>query len=216
MASAPSFQEFDIDTWYRKDAYHYFKTFGDPFFNITANIEITNLLGKSKERQQSFFLLSLHASLLAVNSINEFKLRFYEDRVVRFDSIDGGCTILYDDNSFGFGYFDFIENENDFIENGLSVLDNTKKDGSFDPRLDDTNLIHHSSIPWISFTAFEHAKRHKMQDSVPKIVFGKYFKEGSKYLLPISVAVNHALADGYHVALYFKTFEKYANSKEQI
>ena len=49
-------------------------------------------------------------------------------------------------------------------------------------------------------------------DSVPKISWGKYFTEGDKVLLPFSVQVHHALADGYHVGKYVNDLQKYLDS----
>ena len=209
MASDPSFKIFPIDNWYRKQAFEYFKDFKDPFFNITANVDVTHIHKKSKAQGTSFFLLSLYISLKAVNHIDEFKLRFLDDQIVLYDTIDGGCTILFENHSFGFGYFEYKSSEQDFIEAALVVLEKTKNNPGFDPRLDETNLIHHSSIPWVSFTSFEHAKSRRKHDAVPKIVFGKYFEEGGKVFMPISVSVNHAFADGYHVGRYFELFHKF-------
>ena len=37
-----------------------------------------------------------------------------------------------------------------------------------------------SAIPWISFTSFSHAMHYTPADSVPRITWGKSFKEGAK------------------------------------
>ena len=44
-------------------------------------------------------------------------------------------------------------------------------------------------------------------DSVPKISTGKYFREGEKLMLPISVTCHHGLMDGYHVAKFIETLD---------
>ena len=61
-------------------------------------------------------------------------------------------------------------------------------------------------IPWISFTSFTHARKPAKEDSVPKIVFGKYTKKNDSVKMPVSVEVHHSLMDGIHVGKFFEQF----------
>ena len=45
-------------------------------------------------------------------------------------------------------------------------------------------------------------------DSNPRITFGKYFTQGDRVLLPVDLTVNHALADGIHIAKFFEEFTR--------
>ena len=63
-----------------------------------------------------------------------------------------------------------------------------------------------SVIPWISFTSFEHAMR-SPPDSVPRFVFGRHREVGSRRCMPVSIALHHALADGFHAGLFFELFQ---------
>ncbi len=40
--------------------------------------------------------------------------------------------------------------------------------------------------------------------SIPRISTGKLVPDGDRMLMSVSVEVNHGLADGYHVAQFFK------------
>ena len=42
-------KEFDVENWYRKSQYEFFKTYEEPFFNITSNLDVTNLYNYCKE-----------------------------------------------------------------------------------------------------------------------------------------------------------------------
>ena len=66
-----------------------------------------------------------------------------------------------------------------------------------------------SAIPWVSFTSFAHAMHYEPADSVPRFTWGKYFKEGDKILMPLSVQAHHAVVDGRHTGKYFQQFQKY-------
>ena len=45
-------------------------------------------------------------------------------------------------------------------------------------------------------------------DSVPRIVWGKYFKSENKVIMPLSVQAHHALVDGRQIGVYFEKLEK--------
>ncbi len=45
-------------------------------------------------------------------------------------------------------------------------------------------------------------------DSIPRIAWGKYFKDGEKTLLPFSIQANHALMDGVHAGRYVERLQR--------
>ncbi len=68
------FKEVDVEKWNRKTIFEYFKDFEDPFFNITANLDVTNLYRFCKENNLSFALENVFYSLQQENQ--EEKCRF--------------------------------------------------------------------------------------------------------------------------------------------
>ncbi len=206
-------RKLDIDSWNRKFHFHFFKNYDNPFFNITTNIDVTDLYSFSKKNNMSFFLTSLFCSIKAANEIENFRYRITGDEVLIHDKIDAGSTYLYDDNTFGFIYFDYHDDLNIFYQNAekeivrwKNIKDMAVREGNR------TDEIHYSVITWISFTSFQHATSYKTQDSIPRIVFGKYFIQNERLLMPVSVEVHHSLMDGFHVGEYFNLFQKIADN----
>jgi chloramphenicol O-acetyltransferase type A len=70
------------------------------------------------------------------------------------------------------------------------------------------DVIYHTTLPWISFTSFAHARTPGRGDSVPRFVFGKFTKENERVIMPFSVEVHHALMDGLHVGRYLTRLEE--------
>jgi len=202
------YQEIDLKKWNRKSQFDFFKDYDIPFFNITANVDITNLHLFCKSRGVPFFLGSFFFSTKAINEIEEFRYRIKDDGVICYNKIDAGSTILHDDNTFSFCYFEYIDDLIRFCEEGKKEIQIQKTKKGLDPKLNSDNLIHYSSIPWISFTSIQHARKFRTGDSIPKLVFGKFFKEGDRLKMPLSVEVHHALLDGYHVSEYFKKYQE--------
>ncbi|MDX1943583.1 MAG: chloramphenicol acetyltransferase [Saprospiraceae bacterium] len=206
-------QEIDLINWNRRAQYEFFKSYDNPFFNITASVDITDLLRFSRAQGLSFFLANLFCSLKTANEIEAFRYRSpKDDSVICYDIIHGGSTILYDDNTFGFCYFEYVNDIEIFCKEGTKRIEAQKQNKGLDPKSNEDNLIHYSTLPWISFTGVTHARKFGQLDTIPKIAFGKYVENAGYYQMPMSVEVNHSMMDGYYVGLYFEKFQALLHS----
>jgi chloramphenicol O-acetyltransferase type A len=116
--------------------------------------------------------------------------------------------------AFTLAYFDYQTNFEDFMDQAEQAVSGVLLgDGAFrpDPRDD---RIHFTTLPWVSFTSFSHARNWRREDSIPKIAFGKFKKEDGRTLLPFSVEVHHALMDGLHVGRYVSLLEQMLGDAE--
>ncbi len=201
----------DLNTWARKDHYHFFSQFDEPFFGVTVEVDCTKAYIDSKSQNISFFLKYLHCSLKAVNSIEALKLRIENEQVWLYDKINASPTINRPDGTFGFAYFDFYENFKDFSFSAKNEIEKVQASTGLDPSGPGQNVIHYSSVPWIKFTSVSHARSFKFKDSCPKISFGKIFDENERKMMPVSIHVHHALADGFHIGLFIEKFQNLLN-----
>lgn len=202
----------EMDDWPRKATYEFFRDYEDPFFNFCANVDVTSLYRVSKINGLSFSLAALYASLLAANELREFRIRLVADRLVQFDKIHATQTILNDDDTFSFAYFEMKDDVFEFDRSGRRASEHYKRLKTFEVETDRTDLIYYSVIPWVSFTSFKHASRLDRRQTVPRIVFGKIFDSADRKLMPVSVEANHAIMDGLHVGRFFELFQKKADS----
>jgi chloramphenicol O-acetyltransferase type A len=202
------FTELDIENWPRKATYEFFKDYNDPFFNFTANIDITRLYSFTKENGLSISLSSLFCTMTAANEIREFRIRLVEGRLVEFDRIHATQTILNADETFSFAYFEMRPDVFEFNKAGRVALEKYKRLKTFDVESDRVDLIYFSVIPWVSFTSFKHASRLDRTQTVPRIVFGKIFDDGPAKKIPLSVEANHTIMDGFHVGKLFNRFQE--------
>lgn len=206
------FKEVDISAWERRSTYEFFLDYDDPFFNIAANLDVTRLYRFCKTNDVAFSLAILFVSQQSANEIRELRLRIVDERVIEFDRVEATQTILNDDETFSFCYFEHKENIIEFDRAGKLARDKYKKLKTFDVETDRVDLIYYSAIPWISFTSFKHASRHNNRQTVPRMVFGKIFDEGDRKKMPFSVEAHHALVDGIHVGRLFNLFQSKLDS----
>lgn len=208
------FREIDLENWNRKTTFEFFKDFEDPFFNLTANLDVTELYRFCKHNKLSFALANLFYSLETANQIREFRIRLLNEKLVEYDSIDATQTILNDDETFSFCYFQRRSDVFGFDKAGRAAIGKYKSLKTFDVETGRIDMLYYSVIPWVAFTSFKHATRADNKQSVPRLVFGKMFDENGRKKIPHSVEVNHAIMDGLHVGRYFELLQdKYSNPR---
>ena len=206
------YREIDIDLWERKTTFEFFKNYEDPFFNITANLDVTRLYRFCKENGLAFSLAGLFYAMETANEVRELRLRMIDEKVVEFDRIHATQTFLNDDETFSFSYFEMQPDVSAFDAAGRIAREKYKALKTFDVEAGRIDLVYFSVIPWVSFTSFKHASRFDNRQTVPRMVFGKIFDSGEHKLMPFSVEVHHALVDGVHVGRFFNRFQEKLNT----
>ena len=199
----------DLDTWPRRELFEFYRDFDKPYFNICTRLDVTNLLQEIKKHPGVSVALTYHYFILkAANEIEQFRYRLRNGRVLVHDVIHGGTTLMLPNEIFTLVYFDYAGTFAEFIGPAQQAVEEAKTDGAFRPRHEDDARIHCTTLPWIAFTSFSHARNWRREDSVPKISFGKFTRENDRTWMPLSVEVHHALVDGLHVGRYVARIEE--------
>lgn len=219
----------DVASWARREVFEFYRGFDKPYFNICAQLDVTNLLtllkqgrearakggeltAESSEPHPSYPSVSMtyhYFALRIANEIEPFRYRLKEGKVLVHDVIHGGTTVLLPNETFTLAYFDYDPDFGKFIDGATRAVEEARSgDGAFRPRNDDAARVHFTVLPLIAFTSFSHARNWGSEDSVPKIAFGKFVEQNQRRLLPISVEVHHALVDGLHVGRYLERMQE--------
>lgn len=199
----------DLATWPRRELFEFYRNYDKPYFNVCLRLDVTSLLKELRKHPGVSVALTYHyIALKAANEIEQFRYRLRGDRVLVHEVINGGTTLMLPNETFTLVYFDYADTFAEFIGPAQRAVEEMKNDGSFRPRHEDDARIHCTTLPWIAFTSFSHARNWGREDSVPKISFGKFTREGDHTLMPFSVEVHHALVDGLHVGRYVARIEE--------
>jgi len=199
----------DFDNWKRKEHFEFFSLYDDPFYGMVTEMECTAAYDYAKREEISIFAHYLHKSLLAVNSVEEFRMRVVDKKVVVFDQIHASTTIGRSDGTFGFSFIPFSEDFESFYEALKSETKNVEESTGLrnSANAQRPDAIHYSTIPWSKFTGLTHARSFNTDDSIPKITFGKIFTRDHKKILPISIDVHHGLVDALHISQFLQKFQ---------
>ncbi len=204
-------RKLDIETWNRREHFNFFKTFDQPYYGVTVQLDCTRAYAQCKTLGVSFYSYYLHKTLVAVNETENFKYRIEDDDVYICDRVDASSTILRDDHTFGFSHIKYHPDINEFhklVSAEIERIKNTTGLFTTGPLID---VIHFSALPWVNFTSISEASNKNSGDSCPKIAVGKLTDVDGHKLMPFAVQVHHALIDGYHLGLFFDKLQNLLN-----
>jgi len=202
----------NLENWHRKSLYEHFLRFKDPYFGVTVPFDLSFAYNKAKQEKRSFFGVYLHACMLAVNEVPEFKLRIMDDLPVKFDTIHASATIIRPNKTFGFSFINFDPDLEVFLQNIAEEKRRIENSDKLFPPINGLDCIHCSAIPWINFSGHKEPVSGQ-RDSIPKFAFSNIERiSKSKIEMNTAINVNHALVDGYHVGQFCEKFQHYLNS----
>jgi chloramphenicol O-acetyltransferase type A len=199
----------DLENWHRRELFDFFIGYKNPYFNVCVKVDVTELLTLVRNRPGIKVSAAIHYFALRIaNEIEPFRYRLNDGKVIVYDVINGGTTVLLPNESFAYAYFDYLPDFEHFVA-GMSkaVEEIYNSSGKLKPTMRD-DVIYNTTLPWISFTSFAHARTPGRGDSIPRFVFGKFTKENGRVMMPFSVEVHHALMDGLHVGRFLARLEE--------
>ena len=199
----------DLAAWPRRDAFEYFRSFDKPTFNVCTRVDVARLKQAVADRGRGGLALAYHyLALRLANALEPFRYRLDGERVLVHPVVHGSTTVLREDGSFGFAYLDYLADFDAFATRGAAAIAAARAGQQLlDLRLEDTAKIHCTTLPWLHFTSFSHARNAGPDNSVPKLAFGRIDVDGARAWMPLSVEVHHALMDGLHVGQFVQGFE---------
>src|SRR4051812_40218513 len=170
----------NLSTWARREHFELFRGAAQPFFSVTVEVDVTRLVAAGG----SFTVAALYYAMRAAHATPAMHLRVRDDQVWVHPRLRLSTTVLRADETFGFAVFDPIEDFDDFARHADEELARARRVAPLViPTGDD--IVYHSTLPWLRFSHFTNAMGGG--DSVPRVVFGKRFQDGSRWRMPVAV-----------------------------
>lgn len=192
----------------RAKHFAFFNALDYPHFNVCAMVNVGLLVPYCKAEGLSFFRTVLYLASKVANEIPEFRQRIRGELVVEHESVHPSYTSMTEQGVFSFTDVQFVPDRQQFFANCQAQEAKVKQEASLEDDAERDDYLFVSSLPWIHFTSFQHPVHFSDVDSVPRLTWGKYEKNGKRLDLPFSVQVHHALADGWHVGEFFRLLQE--------
>ncbi|HDR8451294.1 MULTISPECIES: type A chloramphenicol O-acetyltransferase [Bacillus] len=208
------FHVIDREDWNREQYFeHYLKL--KCTFSMTVNVDITMLLGEVYQKGIKFYPVFIYLISRVVNNHKKFRTCFNDEGVLGYwEEMIPSYTIFHkDDKSFSSIWTDYSSDFRTFYNNyedDMRCYANVH--GLFTKENIPPNVFPISSIPWISFTGFNLNINNDENFLLPIITCGKYFNEGNKVMLPVSLQVHHSVCDGYDGSQFIEDLQQLSNT----
>lgn len=203
----------NLNTWDRKEYFQHYRQFDEPYFGVTTELDMNQAYHKCKAENISLTLYYHYLATKVLNEIKEFRYRIKEEKVILYNIIHTGTTVLREDKTFSFVFIPYSSSLENYLKEGKKAIDKVKRSEGlgFNEDTARIDLIHFSTLPWIRFNGLSHARNFKETLSLPKISFGKIYMAGGIRKMPISIHAHHGLVDGYHVGQVVESLQQLLN-----
>ena len=194
-----------------------FINFHSSRYTMSARINVEKMWNWCHENDKSFFIMSLGSLMNAVNSVDEFKRRIIDGKVIEYDYLDGTTPIMNEKAKIYREMrvktpqeFDDIFKWHDYVKKLSQDILNGKNEGftlEMEKR-DVENIANVSCIPWVDFDSITSAIVTGSQIQ-PLITWGKV---NDDYEMTVSITVNHIFVNGRELGYFYERAQKEFNS----
>ena len=210
--SMMKYKTIDKETYYRKGVYHHFTQDCKCSTSMTARIDVTALAAYSKQMGTKFYLNFLYILSKVLNSRDDYRMAYLwqTDELICYDVIHPTQYVFHEDTETCTPvYTEFREDYDWFYCHALEDVENAKQTREYGlDTVNHSNWFDASYISWLSYDSLNIELPDGYLYFLPIINWGKYREENGRLLMPVSVRMNHAVADGYLIANVFRLLEK--------
>ena len=207
-----SYTVIDKEKYYRSGVYRHFTEDCKCSVSMTARIDVTQLAEYSKSHGTKFHINFLYVLSKALNSRDDYRMGYIwqSDQLVCYDVIQPTHYVFHEDTETCTPvYSDYTEDHGAFYKNVLADIEKAKESREY--KLDTNaspNRFDASYISWLSYDSLNIELPDGYLFFAPIINWGKYREESGRLMMPVTVRLNHAVADGFLVANVYRLIEK--------
>ena len=206
-----NYKVIDKETYYRKGVFRHFSEDCKCSTSMTARIDVTDLVACSKRTKTKFYINFLYLLSKVLNSREDYRMGYLwqTNELICYDVINPTQYVFHEDTETCTPvYSQYREDYETFYADALRDVQEAKNTREY---LLDTanhpNWFDASYISWLSYDSLNIELPDGYLFFAPIVNWGRYREEGGKLMMPVTVRLNHAIADGYLIANVFRLLE---------
>ena len=202
----------DKETYYRKGVFRHFSEDCKCSTSMTARIDVTDLVEYSWKNGSKFYINFLYVLSKVMNSRDDYKMGYLwqTDELICYDTINPTQYVFHEDTETCTPvYTEYDEDYDRFYAAALNDLEEGKKTREYLLDAENhPNWFDASYISWLSYDSLNIELPDGYLYFQPIVNWGRYREENGRLVMPVSVRMNHAIADGFLIANVFRLLEK--------
>lgn len=206
----------DRENYYRKDVFRHFSEDCKCSVSMTARVDVTDLAECSRRTGTKFYLNFLYLLAKVMNSREDYRMGYLwqTGELVCYDVVHPTQYVFHDDTETCTPvYTEYSEDYETFYSNALRDLEEAKKTRAYAlDAANHPNWFDASYISWLSYDSLHVELPDGYLHLAPIVNWGRYREENGRLVMPVSVRLNHAAADGYLIANVFRLLRREINA----
>ena len=207
-----SYRVIDKEKYYLKGVFRHFSEDCKCSTSMTARIDVTELVAHSKQTNSKFYLNFLYILSKVMNSRDDYRMGYLwqTDELICYDVVNPTQYVFHEDTETCTPvYTHYCEDYGAFYADALKDVEAAKKTREYGLDMaNHPNWFDASYISWLSYDSLNIELPDGYLFFAPIINWGRYREENGRLVMPVSVRLNHAIADGYLVANVFRLLQK--------
>jgi len=207
-----NYRVIDKETYYRNGVFRHFSEDCKCSTSMTARVDVTELAAWSKETGTKFYINFLYILTKVLNSRDDYRMGYLwqTNELICYEQINPTQYIFHEDTETCTPvYSTYSEDYDQFYRNAREDAEKAKQTRDYGlDAANHPNWFDASFIPWMSYDSLNIELPDGHLYFAPIVNWGKYREENGRLMMPVSVRLNHAIADGYLVAKVFVLLEK--------
>lgn len=212
------FHSINFDTWDRKQYFYYFTKMLPTGYSLSIEVDITNTYNLIKKRNKKFFPAYLYLASRLIAEQQEFRIAQVDNQLGYYDVLHPSYACFHEDdktmsNMWTEYHPEFEQFYNNYLEDQKLYASNHGILAK--PEMPPANNCMIGMLPWTQFTSYSPIPYTNADYYFPVLQAGKFFQREDRKMMPFSISVHHAVADGYHVGHFLEKFQEGMNHPEE-
>lgn len=194
----------DCNTWSRGKLFRFYIDKMRMVMSMTVDVDVTRLKDYAKKNAIAFYPLMLWTVSKVINSHEEFKYGWdAEGNLIRWDFVSPSYTDFHpEDESFTKMVTEYAEDLFTFCDRVKADRERHKNDRGISEE-QKPNFFDVSCLPWVKYKHFDIRVFDEGRFLAPVVTWGRYERENGRLMMPLTMNIHHAVADGFHLSRFF-------------
>lgn len=203
----------DLNTWERANLFKFYIDKMRIVMSLTVDINVAPLIAYTKKNNLKFYSAMIWVASKVINSHIEFKYGWSDNgELINWDSISPSYAVLnQEDERFTKFITEYTDNIFDFCRQSEADRIKYKNERAI-VKNQPKNFFDVSCLPWVRYKHFDVHVFDEGKFLAPVVTWGKYEQENDKALMPLTMNIHHAVADGFHLSRFFNEVQELIDS----
>lgn len=207
-----NYKVIDKQNYYRSGVFRHFSEDCKCSTSMTSRINVTELKEFSERSGTKFYINFLYILSKVLNSREDYRMGYIwqTEELICYEQINPTQYIFHEDTKTCTPVYTVYDADYQiFYDKCAADIQKAKETGGYLLDMENhPNWFDASYISWLSYDSLHIELPDGYLFFAPIVNWGKYRKEKEQFLMPVSVRMNHAIADGYLIADVFKRLEE--------